>query len=58
MMQVRMERLKLYVPGINAKSNRYGQQKAFLNHYGRVVGIKRSNTVWITAEPKIHVSAP
>lgn len=45
MMQVRMERIKPYVPGINAESNRYGQQKAFLNHYGRVVGIKRCNAV-------------
>lgn len=45
MMEVRMERIKPCVPGTTAKSNRYDQQKAFLNNYGRVVGIKRCNTV-------------
>jgi len=42
MMEVRMERIKPYVPGINAKSNRCSQPKAF---FGRVVGIDRCNTV-------------
>lgn len=40
MTEVRTERIKPYVPGINAKSDRFGQQKAFLNNYGRIVGIE------------------